>query len=139
MFVLDTNVLSELMRPEPDRGVVEWIDEQPAQSLYTTSITKAEILHGVLLLPGGRRKDRIEAAAEAMFSEDFEGRLLSFDGRAAGAYARIAVSRRRAGRPISSFDAQIAAIARSSGATLATRNTGDFSDCGVEVLNPWSS
>lgn len=139
MLILDTNVLSELMRPEPSEKVVEWLSEQPARNLYTTSITKAEILHGVLLLPDGRRKDAFAAAAEAMFSEDFESRLVSFDGHAAAAYARIATDRQRSGRPISNFDAQIAAIALSTGAKIATRNTDDFEGCGVEIVNPWDA
>jgi predicted nucleic acid-binding protein len=138
MILLDTNVLSELMRPEPTDLVVRWISERPAGSLYTTSITQAEILHGILLLPAGRRRVRLQAAAEAMFAEDFMGRVLGFGPEAALPYARIAAERRRVGRPISHFDAQIAAIARSAGASVATRNLPDFEGCGVPVLNPWS-
>ena len=137
MLVLDTNVLSELMRREPAQSVVEWIGQQPAPSLYTTSITRAEILLGVLLLPEGRRKSSFEAATEAMFASDFAGRLLSFDSFAASAYPQIVVARQRAGRPISTFDAQIAAIAQSAGATIATRNVADFEGCGVDLVNPW--
>ncbi len=137
MILLDTNVLSELMRPEPAPRVVEWIGAQPAQGLFTTSITQAEILHGVMLLPPGKRRDAFEAAAQAMFAEEFAGRILAFGADAALPYACIAVDRRRAGRPISHFDAQIAAIARCSGAAIGTRNVADFEGCGVEVLNPW--
>ena len=137
MIVLDTNVLSELMRPTPARRVVAWVAAQPVQSLYTTSVTQAEILHGVALLPSGRRRRAFEAAAEAMFREDFAGRILPFASDAASPYARIAVDRRRVGRPISQFDAQIAAIARSTGATIATRNVTDFAGCGVELVDPW--
>lgn len=139
MIVLDTNVLSELMKPAPAASVARWMAEQPATSLYTTSVTQAEILHGILLLPAGKRRNALEAAAQSMFSEDFGGRILAFGADAARPYAQIAVERRRAGRPISHFDAQIAAIARSAGAALATRNVADYEGCGVKVLNPWEA
>jgi len=139
VIVLDTNVLSELMRPAPSERVVRWVAAQPATSLYTTSVTQAEILHGIMLLPSGRRRIALEAAAEAMFSEDFGGRVLPFGSEAAHPYARIAAERRRAGRPISHFDAQIAAIARSAGAEIATRNVADYDACGVQVINPWEA
>jgi len=137
MIVLDTNVLSELMKPAPATEVVDWMAAQPAASLYTTSITQAEILHGLMLLPPGRRRRALEAAATSMFAEDFDGRILGFGTDAAPPYARIASDRRRAGRPISHFDAQIAAIARSTGATIATRNLPDFDGCGVALVDPW--
>jgi predicted nucleic acid-binding protein len=137
MIILDTNVLSELMKPEPAGQVVGWMAAQPAASLYTTSITQAEILHGLMLLPPGRRRRALEAAATSMFSEDFGGRILGFGTDAAPQYARIASDRRRAGRPISHFDAQIAAIARSTGAAIATRNTADFDGAGVTLVDPW--
>lgn len=137
MILLDTNVLSELMKPTPDPGVVGWIAVRPAATLYTTSITQAEILHGVILLPAGKRRNAFDAAAEAMFRDDFPGRILAFGSDAAPLYAQIAVARRKAGRPISHFDAQIAAIARSTGAILATRNVADFEGCGVKLANPW--
>ena len=110
MIVLDTNVVSELMKPAPAYAVAAWIGARPTQSLYTTSITQAEILHGVMLLPDGKRREALEAAAHAMFREDFAGRILAFGADAALPYAQIAVDRRAAGRPISQFDAQIAAI-----------------------------
>jgi predicted nucleic acid-binding protein len=119
--------------------VVAWIAAQPIQSLYTTSVTQAEILHGVGLLPAGRRRRAVEAAAEAMFREDFAGRILAFASDAAPLYAQIALERRRMGRPISQFDAQIAAIARSTGATIATRNVVDFAGSGVTVVDPWQA
>lgn len=137
MIVLDTNVLSELMRPAPAGSVMSWMAAQPATSLYTTSITQAEILHGILLLAPGRRRTAFEAAAGAMFSKDFSGRIIAFGSDAAIHYARIATARHRTGRPISHFDAQIAAIARSAGAAIATRNVADYEDCGVKVINPW--
>jgi toxin FitB len=137
VIILDTNVLSELMRPKPAAPVVAWVAEQPSPALYTTAITQAEILHGLMLLPPGRRRRALEAAATSMFAEDFEARILGFGADAAPPYARIASERRRAGRPISHFDAQIAAIARSTGAIVATRNVDDFDGCGVKVVNPW--
>lgn len=139
MIILDTNVVSELMRPAPAGQVVDWVASQPAASLYTTSITQAEILHGLMLLPRGRRRTSLEAAASSMFAEEFGGRILGFGTDAAPRYAQIASERRRAGRPISHFDAQIAAIARFTGASIATRNVGDFEACGVSLLNPWTS
>ena len=137
MIILDTNVVSELMKAAPAERVLGWIATQPASALYTTSITEAEILHGLALLPTGKRRNALESAAEAMLSEDFAGRILPFGSDAARAYARIAADRRRAGRPISHFDAQIAAIARSAGAAIATRNVTDYDRCGVKILNPW--
>ena len=137
MILLDTNVVSEMMKPEPAARVVSWMEREPASSLYVTSITQAEIMHGVMLLPQGRRRKALEAAAQAMFSEDFAERLLAFGSEAALAYAHISVERRRRGRPIAAFDAQIAAIARAAGATLATRNITDFDHCAIRVVNPW--
>ena len=138
MIILDTNVLSELMKRRPDPNVVQWVAAQPAAGLYTTSITQAEILYGLMLLPRGRRRSALETAVEAMFAEDFDGRILGFGVDAARPYAEIASTRRRAGRPISHFDAQIAAIARATGAVIATRNVSDFAGCGPKVVDPWS-
>ncbi len=137
MIVLDTNVLSELIKISPSPGVVEWCNSYPEAELYLTSITQAEILVGIELLPKGRRRAAIEQAAEATFREDFEERILPFDSDAAREFAGIVGARRRRGRPIAQADAQIAAIARAYGAVLATRNTGDFEHCGVKVVNPW--
>ena len=137
MIILDTNVVSELMRPKRADSVVRWVASRTATTLCTTTITQAEILHGVMLLPKGKRRDALEEAAQLMFDKDFAGRLAPFDSAAAQAYARIAAARRRAGRPISSFDAQIAGIARSTGCALATRNVSDFEGCGIELFDPW--
>ncbi len=137
MIVLDTNVLSELMRPEPDAAVVAWIGGQPMAGLFTTTLTQAEIFYGLALLPRGRRRDALVAAARPMFEVDLAGRVLPFDTDAALAYPDIAAGRRKGGRPISQIDAQIAAIARSRGARLATRNVSDFADCGIAVVDPW--
>ena len=137
MIVLDTNVLSELLRPEPERRVIKWLDEQPRASVFTSAVTQGEILHGIRLLPDGQRRKKLWHAALEIFAEDLSGHVLSFDGDAAAHYAEIGASRRAAGRPISQFDAVIAAITRSRGATLATRNSRDFEDCGIRVVNPW--
>ena len=137
MIVLDTNVLSETMKPAPAAEVLHWLAGQPAARIFTTSISQAEILYGLELLPRGKRRAALQSAVEAMFEEDFAGRILPFDADAARLFPRIAASRRAAGRPIAQADAQIAAIARSRGASLATRNTGDFESCGVTLLNPW--
>jgi predicted nucleic acid-binding protein len=137
VIVLDTNVLSEMMRPKPDSTVAAWISARPASSLFTTTVTQAEILYGLRLLPSTKRRSRLEAAANEMFVTDFAGRVLPFDQAAAQAYAEIAAARRQAGRPITQFDAQIAAIARSRDAGVATRNVGDFEGCGIGVIDPW--
>ena len=139
MIVLDTNVVSELMKATPAERVMNWVGAQPASTLYTTSITQAEILHGIMLLPSGKRRAAIAAAADAMFTDDFGGRILAFGSDATHLYARIATTRRRFGHPISHFDAQIAAIAHSAGATVATRNVVDFDGCGIKVVNPWDA
>lgn len=138
MIVLDTNVVSEMMRASPSEAVVAWMARQPARSLYITSIVVAEISHGILLLPAGRRRNAIQAAADAMFQVEFAERILVFDAPAAQAYARIAAGRRRAGRPMSAFDAQIAAMALCARASLATRNVPDFEGCGVALVDPWA-
>ena len=137
MTILDTNVLSELVKPAPDPNVVHWIGQKPVASLFTSTITQAEILYGVTLMPDGDRKTLLLKAVFRMFDELFAGRLLPFDAEAAMNYALIASDRRRAGRPISQFDAQIAAIARSREGRLATRNVSDFEGCGIVVVNPW--
>lgn len=137
MIILDTNVLSEVMRPLPTADVLRWLAAQPASRLFTTTITQAEILYGLELLPRGKRRAALESAVEAMFEEDFANRILPFDSDAARVFPPIAASRRALGRPITQSDAQIAAIARSRGAALATRNTGDFEHCGILVLDPW--
>jgi toxin FitB len=137
MIVLDTNVLSETLRLKPADSVKRWMEAQPATSLFTTAICEAEILYGVGLLAAGRRRVALEQAVAAIFAEEFAGRVLPFDSTAARAFADIAVRRRRSGRPISELDAQIAAIALSHGAAVATRNIEDFTDCGINVISPW--
>lgn len=136
MIILDTNVVSELMRPAPSPAVMAWVAAQPAALLCTTTITVAEVLYGLHLLPEGERRARLEAAATAMFEVDFAGRVFPFDSAAAVAYAGIAAERHQRGRPIAQFDAQIAAIARARSAAVATANVADFTGCGVKVVNP---
>ena len=137
MILLDTNVLSELMRSNPSPTVSAWVAQQSSAELFTTSITEAEILYGIELLAKGKRREQLLGAADAMFTEDFAGRVYGFDEDAARAFAKIAAHRRGLGKPISHADAQIAAIAQMRNAKLATRNIGDFVDCGVEVIDPW--
>jgi hypothetical protein len=138
ILILDTNVISEAMRPSPSVAVMAWLSRKPENGhFFVTTMTMAEILFGVELLPRGKRHDNMLVQALATFAEDFAGRILPFDEDAARAFAAIAANRRRQGRPITDLDAQIAAIARSRGAILATRNTADFEDCGIRLVNPW--
>jgi len=137
MIVLDTNVISELMRDAPHPAVLAWVDEQAAASLFVTAVTEAEIRLGIALLPAGKRRDGIAEAADRAFAALFGGRVLPFDSAAARAFATIAANRRASGRPISQFDCQIAAIASSRGSLIATRNVRDFEGCGVEMVDPW--
>lgn len=137
MIVLDTNVLSEALRPTPSEKVLSWISSEPVDALFTTTITEAELLYGIALLPEGRRQRTLRAAVLRVLDEALAGRILPFDSGAARAFADIAATRRRAGRPIAEADARIAAIARSRGASVATRNLGDFADCGIDLVDPW--
>ena len=137
MIIIDTNVLSELMRPKPSPRLIEWVAKQPVTELFTTSITEAEIFYGMELLPKSKRREGLLAAAEAMFAEDFAGRIFGFDSDAARVFSKIAAHRRALGSPISHADAQIAAIAQVRGAKLATRNVADFENCHLDVVDPW--
>jgi predicted nucleic acid-binding protein len=137
MPLLDTNVVWELMNAAPNAGVVAWIDRLPRSELFVAAITQAELLCRVALLPAGRRRDEIARAVNTVFAALFRQRVLPFDSAAASAYADIGANRRRSGRPISAFDAAIAAVARSRGAPLATRNVSDFEGCGLVVIDPW--
>jgi predicted nucleic acid-binding protein len=138
MIVLDTNVISEVLRPVPEPSVLDWLANQPRASLFTTTVTRGEILYGIRLLSDGKRRRGLWDAAKNIFDDDFADQVLSFDSDAADMYAEIAASRRAAGKPISQFDSMIIALARSRGASLATRNVKDFEDCGVDVINPWT-
>lgn len=137
MTILDTNVVSELMRPAPERMVLRWFSSQAAEDLHVTAITMAEILYGIELISASRRRDVVRAGAERMFGDVFADRILTFEDRTARAFSQITSSRRRQGKSMSGADAQIAAIARIHGATLATRNPYVFEGCGVRLVNPW--
>ena len=137
MIILDTNVLSEMMRREPEARVVEWFRQLPAASIYTTTITRAEMLFGVGLLPEGKRKAALVVAVEALFTLDLGGRVLPFDLAASDCFAPVACRSRAKGVAMSDGDARIAAIAVSRDARLATRNVADFAACGVALVNPW--
>jgi predicted nucleic acid-binding protein len=139
MIVLDTNVLSELMRPEPEQPIIAWMDRQDPSRLFLTAVTVAEILYGIARLPDGKRKSGLREAGAAVLDEEFAGRILPFDEIAAICYADVVCERQRSGRPISMADAQIAAICRTlNAATLATRNIQDFEGIGLDLVNPWT-
>lgn len=136
--LLDTNVLSELIRPRPHLAVVAWFEAYHENMVFTSAVSQAEMLLGVALLPSGKRREALAKAVDNMFAQSFVGRNLAFDAAAAHEYALLAASRRRIGLPISTEDAQIAAIALSRKLLLATRNTKDFSGIhGLQVINPW--
>jgi toxin FitB len=137
VIVLDTNVISELTRMAPEPGVITWLDSLAAIDVATTVITAAELHYGLARLPSGRRKRELTSAIGGLLDEDFQDRVLPFDDRAASRYGDIVVGRERLGRPIGVADAQIAAICRDRLATLATRNTDDFEETGIELINPW--
>lgn len=139
MIILDTNVLSALMRTDPDRSVIAWLDRQPADSIWTTSITVFEARFGLALLPAGRRRKSLEGAWARVLEDDLERRVLDFDTTAAEAAAALAAGRRRAGRPIDLRDTQIAGITLARRATLATRNLRHFKDLKVSVVDPWTA
>ena len=139
MVILDTNVVSELMRRGPDPVITAWVAEQVTSSLFLTAVTEAELRVGIAIMQPGKRRNRLQQALERILKTGFPNRVLPFDSEAASAYAGIAAARRRLGRPIAQSDCQIAAIARLRGMVVATRNVRDFSDIGVEVLNPWNA
>ena len=137
MIVLDTNVLSEVMKPSPAPTVAAWMERENPSDLYTTAVTEAEIRLGIEVLPAGRRKQELEAAAQRVIAL-FDTRILPFDSMATQLFAQIVAGRRRAGLPIGDLDAQIAAIARSRSMALATRNVLDFHATGINVVDPWA-
>jgi hypothetical protein len=137
VIILDTNVVSELARQVPDPGVLAWLDSLETSEVATTAITAAELRYGVARLPEGHRKRELTVMIRGILTEDFYGRVLPFDERTSVRYADIVTGRERMGRPIGVADAQIAAICRDSGATLATRNTPDFEETGIKLIDPW--
>ncbi len=138
MVLLDTNIVSEVIKDAVDARVALWLTGQPKDNLFLCSVTEAELRFGVAILPVGRRRDALANLIEGILTEDFAGRIVPFDSRAAIAYATVSAARRLAGRPISVADAQIAAVARAHGAAIATRNARDFEGCGVVVIDPWT-
>ena len=139
MIIIDTNLISELMRLTPEPAVMTWFAKQDSATLYLTAVSEAELRTGAAILPEGRRRNRLTTEINAMIGQDFAGRVLPFDSTAAKAYAAIAASRRSAGQPILEADCQIAAIAQANDAALATRNTADFEHCAITVINPWTT
>ena len=139
MIIVDTNVVSELLRPEPELRVERWLSQQDGQDVYLTAISEAELRHGLAIMPAGKRRTALVDAVDHILREDMAGRILPFDSAAAQSYAIIAAGRRAAGRPIMQADCQIAAIAHVHGAPVATRNTPDFEGCGIDLINPWNA
>jgi hypothetical protein len=137
VIVLDTNVISELIRKDTAAEVVAWVDRHPGDQVFITAVTAAELLYGVTRLPNGRRKQVLAAKVRDLIDEDFEDQVLPFSSDSAHHYAEIVAVRERLGKPISMADAQIAAICRQYDLALGTRNTKDFADTGIRVLNPW--
>ena len=139
MILLDTNVISELSKERPDSVVVGWFLQQSADDLATATITFAEVLFGLELLPQGRRRQRLAQVSDAIFETALRGSRLGFNDAAAHRYAVLFAARRKAGQPMPQLDAQIAAIALAYGASLATRNVMDFEGCGVNLIDPWKA
>lgn len=139
MIILDTNVVSELLRPAPEKRVVDWLGRLDGSGVYLTTITEAELRLGVAILPVGKRRDGLAEMIDQIIREDFAERILPFNSPAAVAFAAIAASRRARGRPIAHADCQIAAIAQTANAKVATRNTPDFVDCGIKLIDPWKT
>ena len=137
-IILDTNVVSELMYVSPEPNVIDWFDAQGLPFLLLTTITEAELLFRIELMPEGKNRRGLMELTNSMLNVTFGRRILVFDSEAAGHYAVLAAARRSQGKPIDIPDCQIAAIAKSIGAAVATRNVKDFEDCGVEVINPWN-
>ena len=139
MVVIDTPVVSELMRHEPNPKVLSWLDKRPTRELFVTAVTEAEIRTGIAFLPDGARRRGLAKAAEQAFGDLFAGRVLPFDSAAARIFAEIASARRSSGRPVSQPDGQIGAIARCRNMAVATRNVRDFEGMGIELINPWAA
>ena len=137
MIVLDTNVISEVLRPDPEPAVLSWLRSVPRRELWTCTVVLAELFSGVDLMPSGKRQQLLREKMEQMVPKLFRDHVLTFDLSAARAYGPILATRQRMGRPIEEIDAQIAAIARVQDASLATRNIRDFEHCGISLINPW--
>lgn len=137
MILVDTNILSELMRPNPNHSVVIWLNEQDSADLYCSTITLAEIQFGLNLMPNGKRHKSLSAAFQTFKENIFGSRILSFNQAAATSYANIRAERQQIGQPIASLDAQIAAIAQVNNCAIATRNTKDFTHINIALINPF--
>lgn len=137
MIILDTNIISEVMRPQPNTQVMSWLKKYPVEELAITSISIAEISYGLKRLPVGRRRDSLQWRFQMFIDQGFSDRIFPFEERAAEIYADIIVDRKQQGKPIEVMDAMIASIALLKTATLATRNVSDFENCGLELVNPW--
>ena len=139
MIIIDTNVVSELLRPVPEPQVEQWLSEQDGRTVYLTAVSEAELRHGLAIMPAGKRRASLTDAVDRILREDLAGRILPFDSDAAQSYAVIAAARRSAGRPTAQADCQIAAIAHARSAIVATRNTPDFEGCDIDLINPWNA
>jgi len=139
VIILDTNVISEIIRAEPSPAVMNWMESQSRAMLFTTTLTRAELLYGMAILPDSPRKMEKERIIKDILNIDFHEKMLPFDKDAADCYAEITAVRKKSGSPISQFDAMIAAITQSRGAKLATRNIKDFIHCGISIINPWNT
>ncbi len=138
MIILDTNVLSEALKPAPSQAVLGWLAGQQQLSVFTTAVTEAEVLYGIEIMPAGKRRRQLSEAIEKLFADEFQDRILPFDADAAHIFPKIVAARERIGRRIAQFDAMIAAIVHSRHAVLATRNVNDFEHCGIQMANPWN-
>lgn len=139
MIILDTNVISELLRPAPEPKVEQWLSAQDGLNVYLTSISEAELRYGLAIMGNGKRRAALVDAVDSILREDLAGRILPFDSAAAQSYAAISAVRRSAGRPIAQADCQIASIAHTRGASVATRNTPDLEGCKIDLINPWTT
>lgn len=137
MFIVDTNVYSELMRPKPNENVIAWFQQKLASDIYTTSISVAESFYGLRLLDDGARKDTLFSLLQLTLEQTFDDRIISFGNKDGLIFSEIASKKRKLGKPMDLFDAQIAAITFNHSATLATRNIKDFEECGIKLENPW--
>ena len=137
MIILDTNVLSEVIRPVPDARVADWLERQPREATFATAISRAEMLAGVAVLPDGARRNMLGRLVHRLFESQFDDSLLPFDRQAADRYGELIARRRALGRPIGTMDALIAAVALSCGTAIATRNIADFEELGLDLVDPW--
>lgn len=137
MILIDTNIISEMMKPMPNTNVMNWLDQQEVIKLYVSTVTIAEIAYGINALSEGNRRNVLEESFHSVLREAFEHRILPFDEVAAHLYGKIMTRRKELGKPLSILDGQIAAIARANNFTVATRNSKDFADCDLNLINPF--